>query len=202
MDEIQYRRLVGDDLKRHLDALAELRIAVFRDFPYLYEGSLDYERRYLEIYGETIDALIVGAFDGDRLVGAATGLPLAAEPPSLQMPLEQAGFSARTIFYFGESVLLKPYRGRGIGVRFFKERETHATSLGRFTHMVFCGVVRPLDHPRRPAGYKPLDLFWQRRGFTKLEGAVGTMSWRDLDETAESEKPMQFWIKPVGDRSL
>lgn len=197
MDMIQYRRLVGDDLKRHLDALADLRIEVFRDFPYLYEGSRDYERTYLEIYSTTQDALIVGAFDGDRLVGAATGLPLAAEPPSLQTPLQQAGFSPEAIFYFGESVLLKPYRGRGIGVRFFQEREAHATALGRFTHMVFCGVVRPLDHPRRPAGYKPLDLFWQRRGFKKLEGAIGTMTWCDLDEAQESEKAMQFWIKPV-----
>jgi GNAT superfamily N-acetyltransferase len=195
MDEIRYRRLVGQDLNDHLDQLAGLRIEVFRDFPYLYDGSVDYERRYLRTYGDNPEAVIVGAFHGGTLVGAATGLPLDVEPESLQAPIRAVGLDPVTVFYFGESVLRKAYRGRGAGVRFFKEREAHAARLGRFAAMVFCGVIRPEDHPRRPGGYRPLDLFWQRRGFSKLEGAIGTMSWQDLDETVESAKPMQFWVK-------
>ena len=35
----------GADLKRTLDDLARLRIEVFRDWPYLYDGDLDYERK-------------------------------------------------------------------------------------------------------------------------------------------------------------
>jgi hypothetical protein len=56
--------------------VARLRIAVFRAFPYLYDGDLDYERRYLEPYRSSPGAIVVGAFDGDRLVGAATGTPM------------------------------------------------------------------------------------------------------------------------------
>ena len=101
------------------------------------------------------------------------------------------------VFYFGESVLLPDYRGHGIGVGFFREREAHARALGRFDHAAFCGVVRPVDHPRRPNGYVPLDAFWRKRGFAPVEGMVGSISWRDLDEPAETAKPMQFWVKAL-----
>ena len=36
--------LTGNNLESALLPLAELRIRVFRDWPYLYEGSLDYEK--------------------------------------------------------------------------------------------------------------------------------------------------------------
>lgn len=39
--------LTGTDMVPALDALARLRIAVFRDWPYLYDGTIEYERRYL-----------------------------------------------------------------------------------------------------------------------------------------------------------
>ena len=37
--------------------LARLRIGVFREFPYLYDGSLDYERDYLADYASTEGAI-------------------------------------------------------------------------------------------------------------------------------------------------
>ncbi|MCE4506958.1 GNAT family N-acetyltransferase, partial [Xanthomonas hortorum pv. vitians] len=40
----------GTDVLPHLDAVAQLRIAVFRAWPYLYEGDADYERGYLAAY--------------------------------------------------------------------------------------------------------------------------------------------------------
>ena len=44
---VTLRGLTGTDLDTALDDLARLRITVFRDWPYLYDGDLDYERRYL-----------------------------------------------------------------------------------------------------------------------------------------------------------
>ncbi|MGE3294718.1 MAG: GNAT family N-acetyltransferase, partial [Geminicoccaceae bacterium] len=62
MSEVRIERLTGDRLKLLLPDLARLRIAVFRAFPYLYEGSLEYEERYLQTYHEAADSVIVGAF--------------------------------------------------------------------------------------------------------------------------------------------
>ncbi len=39
------------------------------------------------------------------------------------------GYDPAEVFYLGESVLLSEYCGRGIGVRFFEQREAHARAL-------------------------------------------------------------------------
>ena len=54
------RPLRGPDLDAALDDLARLRIAVFRDWPYIYEGSLDYERAYLESYRASAGGIAAG----------------------------------------------------------------------------------------------------------------------------------------------
>jgi GNAT superfamily N-acetyltransferase len=194
-DEVRLEPLSGEALERALPGLARLRIEVFRDFPYLYDGSLEYEERYLRTYAETPGSVIVGAFAGDRLIGAATALPMRGEPESVTGPLRAAGYDIERLFYLGESVLEKAWRGRGIGVRFFHERETWARRTGDYDHAVFCAVIRPPDHPRRPPGYVPLDEFWRRRGYAPIPGLTCAFLWRDLDEPAETGKPMAYWIK-------
>ena len=41
------------------DDVAALRIAVFRDWPYLYDGTVEYERSYLESYRNSPAAVLV-----------------------------------------------------------------------------------------------------------------------------------------------
>lgn len=189
--------LKGGAIAPHIDDLARLRIAVFRAFPYLYEGSLDYEARYLATYAKSQESVFGLALDGERVVGAATGMPLRDETGEVKAPFREKGWPVEAIFYYGESVLLPDYRGRGIGVGFFEAREAFARSLGRFSLAAFCAVRRPPDHPRRPDDYVPLDAFWKKRGFTPHPELETRFSWRDLDEPAETEKPMSFWIKPL-----
>ncbi len=195
--DIRIERLEGEAIRAHLPAIARLRIVVFREWPYLYDGDEAYERRYLERYVEEPRAVVVGAFDGDELVGASTALPLSAEPPELTEPVAKAGLDVAKTFYFGESVLLRPYRGRGLGVRFFEEREDHARRFGTYTHACFCGVIRDPADPRKPADYVPLDAFWTKRGYRKLEGAIGTIAWKEIGETEETPKRLQFWYKAL-----
>jgi GNAT superfamily N-acetyltransferase len=94
--------------------------------------------------------------------------------------------------------LLTPYRGQGIGVAFFAGREAHAVGRG-FHHAAFCAVQRPTDHKLRPASYVPLDAFWRKRGFTPHPELVCHMSWRDVNQPDESQKPLMFWLKPLAD---
>ncbi|MGB5063943.1 MAG: GNAT family N-acetyltransferase [Candidatus Competibacter sp.] len=192
---LHVQRLSGYAIDPYLSALARLRIQVFREFPYLYQGSTAYEEKYLKTYASTPDSVLVLVRDGERVVGASSGLPLVVEPPDVIQPFTACGYDSQRIFYYGESVLLPEYRGRGLGKRFFEEREAHIRSLGRFELAGFCAVERPADHPRRPATYRPLDAFWNRYGFVKHPELRTTFSWRDLDEDAESPKPMAFWLK-------
>ena len=196
-DSLRIQRLSGSDINACLPELARLRIRVFREFPYLYDGSAAYEEKYLQTYVDAPDSVMVLVWDGDRVVGASSGLPLEAEPPTVIEPFLAHGYDPRRIFYYGESVLLPEYRGRGLGKRFFEEREAHVRALGRFAIACFCAVERPADHPRRPAGYAPLDALWNQQGFVRHPELRTTFSWQDLDESAESPKPMVFWLKSL-----
>ncbi|WP_017940023.1 hypothetical protein [Zestomonas thermotolerans] len=191
------RLLRGAEIVPHIADLARLRITVFREFPYLYDGDFEYEARYLDTYARSADSLCVLVLDEARVVGASTALPLADETVEFQRPFVAAGWEVAKIFYFGESLLLPAYRGLGLGVRFFAEREAHARALGRFSHCAFCAVQRPADHPRRPADYQPLNDFWARRGYRHHPELHTEYHWRDLDEQEESAKPMSFWLKEI-----
>ncbi|MEJ2029290.1 MAG: GNAT family N-acetyltransferase [Maritimibacter sp.] len=193
---ITTRVLTGDDLVAALPDVARLRIEVFRAWPYLYDGSLEYEERYLQSYRESDRAVVVGAFDGDLLVGAATGTPMEDHADDFAKAFAGTGYDLTDIFYCAESVLLPEYRGQGIGHAFFDAREAHARALGR-RYAAFCGVIRPEDHPARPAEYRPLDAFWRKRGYEKLDGVMAEFSWTDLGEGAQSSHKLQFWIREL-----
>lgn len=184
------RALRGDELAARLDDVARLRIAVFRDWPYIYDGDLDYERSYLRGYLDEA-AIVVGAFDGARLVGAATGLPMA-DAGAFAAPFADP----QDIFYCAESVLLAEYRGHGVGHRFFDLREDHARSLG-LGQSAFCSVLRPDDHPLRPQGARDNSAFWRGRGYAPLPGVTATFNWRDRGEAEETPKQLQFWIRSL-----
>jgi len=194
---IQVRTFTGPQVAPYRDALAELRIEIFRDFPYLYDGTVAYEREYLQTYLDCDACLSVLVFDGDSVVGASTALPMGSEVEAFQKPFIENGIDVTRVFYFGESVLRPAYRGQGIGHRFFDEREAGARRLGRFDLTAFCAVERPANHPKQPPGYKPLDGFWRKRGYEKRPELRTTFSWKDVDEAAESSKPMVFWTRPL-----
>ena len=186
----------GEAMRPHIPALARLRQAVFRDWPYLYEGTEAYEAGYLALYAGSMDAALVIAWDGETPVGFATCLPLLDETPNVVEPFRRAGIDPAGWFYFGESVLLGRYRGQGVGVRFFVEREAHALSCAAH-YAAFCAVQRPAGHPARPAHDATLDGFWRNRGFVPRPGLTCTMRWRDLGNEGESDHPMQFWTKTL-----
>jgi GNAT superfamily N-acetyltransferase len=168
---------------------------VFREWPYLYEGCLEYESRYLKNYGSS-QAMIAIAFDGDKPVGASTAIPLAEHGEASLLELATLGLASSDVYYFGESVLARPYRGRGIGHRFFEEREQQALALG-FSWAAFCAVERAEGHPLKPADYVPHDAFWKKCGFVRHPELVSLFGWKDLGDTVETQKPMVYWLKQL-----
>ncbi|MBP0481288.1 GNAT family N-acetyltransferase [Sagittula salina] len=189
---MRIERLRGAALEQALPDLARLRIEVFRAFPYLYDGDPGYETAYLRSYADNPDAVLVVARDGARIVGAATGMPLAAHNDASQIegPLPPV----QEIFYCAESVLLPGYRGHGVGHAFFEQREAAAREQG-FSYTLFCSVVRPPDHPLCPADYRPLDAFWHKRGYEKAEGVTATFRWTDLGDRDETPHTLQAWMR-------
>lgn len=193
-DSITIKYFFSNDIAPLIPDLARLRITVFRDFPYLYEGNYDYEKEYLKVYTNSSASVLVAAFDGDKVIGAATALPLKDEAQYVIEPFQKAQMNIEDIYYFGESVLLKEYRGLGLGHAFFDGRELAAKKF-QYKIATFCAVNRPVNHQLRPENFQPLDEFWKKRGFTKNENLIAQFSWQDIDELKESAKSMTYWMK-------
>lgn len=186
--------LSGEALVAALDEVARLRIEVFREWPYLYDGDIAYERAYLQTYRKSDKAILVGAFD-QGLVGASTGTPMQ-DHPEFAKPFAQTDLDLTQIFYCAESVLLPEYRGQGAGHAFFDHREAHAKALGA-RYSAFCAVIRPDDHPTRPKEYRSLDPFWRARGYQPLDGVIAEFKWKDIGQHDESKHSLQFWLKEL-----
>lgn len=43
----EVRTFTDTQIAAHLDAVADLRIAIFRDWPYLYAGDYEYGKKYV-----------------------------------------------------------------------------------------------------------------------------------------------------------
>lgn len=100
------------------------------------------------------------------------------------------------MFLFGVSVLLPAYRGRGLGHRFFDERETHARMLGGFDLTAFCAVERAVDDPRRPPFGRGNEPFWRKRGYRPREGLELSLSWNEAD-AGDVPHTLCAWSRPL-----
>lgn len=194
MTGLSVRTMAGGEILSAIDDLAALRMRVFADWPYLYDGNAAYEADYLKEFIAAPGSVLVAACDGNRVVGAATASPMAAQKAEFRAPFEVCGLDTDNLFYFGESVLLADYRGQGIGHAFFDHREAQAIRCGA-TAATFAAVIRPDDHPARPAGYVPLDAFWTRRGYGLVPGFVTELAWKEHGEAGDSAKRMQNWLR-------
>lgn len=194
---LTYKTFKGKEIESVILDLAQLRIIVFKDYPYLYEGSIVYEQEYLQTYINAERSFLFTVWDDNKMVGATTCIPLSDETADVKEPFIKAGINIETVFYFGESILLSEYRGLGIGNRFFEERENHARSFGAFEKTCFCSVVRPESHPLKPENYQPHDIFWTKRGYKKDENLQSQFDWLDINEQESTLKPMIYWVKNI-----
>ncbi|WP_424812450.1 N-acetyltransferase family protein [Roseococcus sp. YIM B11640] len=193
---LRIETVTGEDLLPKIPALSRLRARVFAEWPYLYQADPEEEARYIRLYMEGEGAAIVLAWDGGEIVGAATCQPMLATHGPVRSAFEAAGRKPADYCYFGESVLLREYRGQGAGVAFFREREAHARSL-ELSCATFCGVVRNPNDPRRPADYAPLDGFWRKRGYTHHPELSCIFDWRELGDDRETPHTLSFWTKAL-----
>lgn len=194
--KLQLLKLKGLDIIPYLEKVGRLRLSVFRDYPYLYEGTLEDEFDYLTSYARADTSLVVLAMDGENAVGATTCLKLTEADSSFQSAFHEAGIKTDAFCYFGESVLLAKYRGQGVGKQFFQHREEHAGDLG-CSMTAFCAVDRPKDHILRPLEYRELNSFWQAQGYVKHPELKATFSWKEVNQTEETAKTLTFWLKKL-----
>lgn len=196
MCSLSFLALRGSTFLPYLEPVGALRLSVFHEYPYLYQGTMEEEHNYLRTYANAESSLVVLALDSGKVVGATTCLAMTEGDLSFRTCFENKGWDLGQICYFGESVLLPQYRGQGAGKVFCQERLAHATQLGA-KWAAFCAVDRPIDHPSRPPEYRPLDSFWKAQGFQKHPELQATFVWKEIGEAIESPKTLTFWLREL-----
>ncbi len=195
--DIKIRTLHGAGIKTYIPSIVKVRNEVLKEFPYMRIGHVEEDTQYFRNLSQCKDSIAVLVFDGPKIIGVTTGVPLEEQLPVLQKPFIENKFKPSDFYYFGVCTLLKPYRGRGIAHHFFDIREEHAKHLKRFNKICLSSVLRPKNHPKKPKDYVSLDSFWKKRGYIERKDLIGHLPWRDAEEKVPSPKPLVFWVKEI-----
>lgn len=188
--------VTGTAITGALDSLASLRLEIFREYPYLYDGRREDEIANLRSYAEAPDACVILAYDECAVVGAATGMPFIHEGEQMQAAIAVSQYSAEKLYYVGELLFYRAYRNKGLGLQLLGQLEQHIRSLGRYRHLVCATVERPAAHSLQPDGYVPITRFLARTGFDLIPGVTTSFAWRETDGVRRDHL-MQFWVKEL-----
>ncbi len=194
--EIREQLLTGTAIADVLDDLATLRLDIFPEYPYLYQGLREDELKYLVTYAEAPDACAILANDGLTVIGAATGMPLVHEDAQMLDAFAGTTFPLNEIYYVGELLFRPAYRNCGLGQKLLDRLEHYIQSLGSYRKLTCATVVRPEDHSLRPCDYIPITRFLARAGFARLSGVTTSFMWLETDGV-KRDHLMQFWIKDL-----
>ncbi len=196
MTTITGRWLSGPAIAEVLEVLATLRLDIFLEYPYLYQGRREDERAYLRSYAEKPDAGVLLAYEDEAVIGAATGMPLIHEDAQLQDAFADTALPLDTLYYVGELLFLPAYRNGGLGQQLLAQMENRIRAFGRYRALTCATIERPDDHPLRPRDDIPITRFLARTGFVRLPGVVTHFAWRETDGVTR-DHVMQFWIKDL-----
>jgi len=188
--------VTGPAIADCLEGLATLRLDIFREFPYLYDGRREDELRYLQLYADAPEALVIIVKDGGQVVGAATGMPLRHETAELLEPFKGTSYPVDEVYYIGELLFYPEYRNHGLGMKVVWMIDDHIRSLDAYRYLTCVTVARPDDHPLRPANHISINRFLARNDFRFLPGVVTDFTWLETDGVRRSHS-MNFWVKEL-----
>ncbi|MBI3774365.1 MAG: GNAT family N-acetyltransferase [Gammaproteobacteria bacterium] len=188
---------LGAEIGAFIEPLGRYRIEIFREFPYLYDGDMEYERHYLSRYLQSDESFLLLGQDASGIACACTGIPLAHEMEEFKAPFVDRGAPVTDKFYLGEIMIRKDLRGQGLGTRVMNLALSTIARARKYQNVVLCTVIRPSSHPLKPADYTFNDNLWRHAGFSKLTDFTVLFPWKDLGDAAETLKPMCYWLKPL-----
>ncbi len=191
---ITFRRPAINDI---IEDMAGLRIDIFKEYPYLYDGNLAYEKDYLSTFSQSENAIIIAAFVNGMLAGVISGLPLSEELDDFKNAFLNNDLPIDNVFYIGECVLLPQYRNMKLSKLLFDELEYLIKRKYQYKKICFCTIERPENHPLKPTNYKNNDVIWQKRNYVKHENISCNFEWKDIDKSEIDAKKMIFWTKEI-----
>lgn len=189
--------LYGEQIRPYIRELARLCLDVYREWPYLYEGSEAECIEYVEErYVKKPDSVVCIALEGKTLIGAVMGLPLCHAPQhylACYNEKDQEG-----VFYWGELAVYPKYRNLKIAKEMYTTMGKAVIASGKYKAMAFCEVIRSAEfkYPM-PGNYVGHGTLWNALGFEKKENLTCQGKWKLVGEQEESSQLMVYWWKQL-----
>jgi len=185
----------GAEIEPFIPQIGALRIGMFREFPYLYEGNLESEIAYLQhLTSQQAETLLL--FKDNAIVGFMNAMPLANAEEAVQKPFIEAGHTLSDYCYVGELMVLPAYRTAQLINTCCAHYEQYARTH-KYTFAIFITIDRPDNHPAKPSGYRPLEPLWRRLGFELIPDMKIESDWQQVDTQKREQNTLSLWRKRI-----
>ena len=191
--------LTGSNIKPVLPFIAYQRITTFRDYPYLYQGTLEEESAYLNLCSSSPDAVVAVAYSNAEPVGFLTGMSLVVfdeHCPGTIEGFRKEHLDSESCYYLPEIIIVSAHRKQGLARRLFSTIEDYARKKGYKTTSI---LTENADDLQKPKGYLSQDPLWRKLGYVKSPIMINT-DW-DTIQLNESVKKqthtLTFWLKKL-----
>jgi hypothetical protein len=191
---INVRVLERLEIEPYLDQIAAARIRFFKEFPYLYQGTMQYEIEYLKMYRDIENARIIIGEKNGHIVGFSTGVPLGSDYEFLK-ELSSLVDTPEDYYYLGEAIIDPEYRGLGTAFIGTRTLEQIAFSLG-YPKICFIGIEREKNHPLRPSNYRDITPLMTRLGYQKTDRIFEPVypTIQSNRSVVDMPNKMAFWV--------
>lgn len=191
------KSFTGQEAERYIDQIAAIRLNMFKEYPYLYNGTVEIEKEYLQIYFKSSHANILLTFDSDdNVIGFSSSIPLSDEAEEIRAPFIEKQLNCDNYLYIGEGLIYPEYQGKNLVRQAAQIHEEIARSKG-YKYLTFMAVDRPEDHPCKPDNYRSTDGLFKHFGYTKFDNMNVTLTWNQLDTNQEATNTLSLWHKEI-----
>jgi len=194
----EFTVLKSADLASVLPFIAEQRMSCFSGYPYLYDGTFEYEMSYLSWFANLLQSAAVVVYYEQKPVGFLTGVAAVSFGEHFtdsQQAFESQGLDFASYYYFSECIVVPGHRGHNLSEQMFALLEEYALRNG-FTK--FCFVTEEHDyHLLKPASYISLGKHWERLGYTKSNIEI-RQRWKTFQAdgtSTDSDHTLTYWLK-------
>lgn len=163
--------LTKEEVTPLLPFVANLRINIFREYPYLYEGNFKEEMDDLEHCAKLPKNALAIAYHEDTPVGFLYGIPLVEFAPHFENSVldlfKEKNLEPESCYYFADIIILPEHRGNNLSKKLFDALEMYAQEQG-YRSASFITESHE-SHPLKPINYKSLDPLWNSLQYKKTD---------------------------------
>ncbi len=191
----------GDHLEQLIPEIAKARLELFKEFPYLYEGTYENESKYLKDFACNPKSIILTAHEGDKLIAFVTATAVESGfelTEAIKDLMQGQGIDTGKYFYISEMMVYPEFRSFELQNKLKKDIENYALK-NNYSKTCFLSVFRENDHPLRPERYKEVSRLWKFNKYHKTEIST-EFEWNTVQKDSESKlmnNRLDLWEKEL-----